>query len=170
MTGFIFYCNYVSLWSIINLAVSNEDQAYIKVIDLLYGIWTLDFFRYVVPPFCVSSRLEPVHIFYLQGLSTIFPYFLIAITWILINLHSCDCKIVVWMWKKFDGVILKHFDVKINSNGTVVDAFAAFFLLTFVKLFSILLIPLTPVSTFLVTQQLTQFTHMLLPILEVWKM
>ena len=148
MTGFIFYSNYISLRINIFVAVSNGDQAYIKVIDFLYGIWTLDFFRYVAPPFCISAKLKVVHILYLQCLSAIFPYILIAITWILINLYSRDSKVVVWMWKKLDRVILKHCNVKRNSDGTVVDAFAAFFLLTFVKFFSLFLTQLVPLTIF----------------------
>ena len=144
MIGFIFYSN-----SIINLTtfhpiISNEAQAYTKVISLLYGIWTLDFFRYAIPPFCVSSKLTNIHIIYLQSLSTFFPYLLIAITWVLIKLHSNDCKVVVWMWKKLDKVILKYIKVQRNSGRTVIDAFATFFLLSFAKLSVAFLLPLLP--------------------------
>ena len=155
MIGFVFYSNYNSIWAIINIFISNGNQAYVTVIDFLHGIWTLDFFRYSIPPFCVSPNLETIHIFYLQSVSAIFPYLLIIITWILINLHSRDCKVVVWMWKKLNRVILKHFNVKMNSSRTVIDAFATFFLLTFVKLLSMLLIPIAPMTT----TQVNNFNH-----------
>ena len=134
MIGFIFNCNYIILLTNIHPILSNEAQTYRKVISLLYGIWTLDFLRFVVPPLCISPFLRVVHIIYLQSVSTFFPYVLIVITWLLIKLHSNDCKVVVWMWKKLDKVILKHITVQSNSGRTVTDTFATFFLLSFAKL------------------------------------
>ena len=48
------------------------------------------------------------------------------------------------MWKKLDKVILKHIKVQMTSGRTVIDAFATFFLLSFVKLFTTILLPLLP--------------------------
>ena len=127
----------------------------IEIIKVIYGIWTLDLLRYIVPPFCVSEKLKLVHIFYLQWLSIIFPYFLIATTWLLIHLHSRDCKVVVWMWNKLRGIILKHFKVKRNSDRTVVNAFATFFFLTFVKISLFLLTSAVPLIVF----QVNNFNH-----------
>ena len=140
MFGFILYSNFIVILTTFHSITSNEAQAYTKVITLLYGIWTLDFFRYAIPPFCVSSKLTTIHIIYLQSVSTFFPYILIAITWLLIKLHSNDCKVVVWIWKKLDKVI----KVQRNSGRTVTDAFATFFLLSFVKLLTSILLPLLP--------------------------
>ena len=144
MLGFILYSNSIIILTNLHPITSNEAQAYTKVITLLYGIWTLDFFRYAIPPFCVSPKLITMHIIYLQSLSTFFPYVLIAITWLLIKLHSIDCKVVVWMWKKLDKIILKYIKIQRNSGRTVIDAFATFFLLSFVKLFATTLLPLLP--------------------------
>ena len=147
MIGFIFYSNYIYIWANFHLIITNEAQTYRKVIALLYGIWTLDFFRFVVPPFCISPLLRVRHIIYLQSVSTFFPYLLIGITWLLIKLHSNDCKVVVWMWKKLDKVILKHIKVHKNSGRTVIDAFATFFLLSFAKISVTFLLPVLPRTT-----------------------
>ena len=111
---------------------------------IFYGIWTLDFFRYAIPPFCISPNLKIIHVLYLQSVSTIFPLILIAITLICIKLHSRDYKIVVQPWQKLNRVIFKHFNVKWNSSRTFVDAFATFFLLSFSKVTVTLLFPLYP--------------------------
>ena len=144
MIGFIFNCNYIILLTNTHPIVSNEARTYRKVIALLYGTWSLDFFRLVVPPFCISSLLRVRHIIYLQSVSTFFPYVLITITWLLIKLHSNDYKVVVWTWKKLDIAILKHIKVQRNSGRTVIDAFATFFLLSFAKLSVTILLPLLP--------------------------
>ena len=144
MFGFILYSNSIIILTNTHPILLNEAQTYTKVISLLYGIWTLDFFRFAIPPYCVSPKLTSIHIIYLQSVSTFFPYVLIGITWLLIKLHSNDCKVVVWMWKKLDIVILKHIKVQRNSGRTVIDAFATFFLLSFAKLSVTILLPLIP--------------------------
>ena len=48
----------------------------------LYGMWNLDVIRFVLPPFCISSKLTFTHISLLGYVSVIFPFCLIVITWI----------------------------------------------------------------------------------------
>ena len=146
MISFIFYSNII-LFSL-NFNIVNQDrvasQALGTIAALSYGIWTLDFFRYVIPPFCVSPRLKIIHVLYLQSISTVFPYVLIAFTWLCIELYSRDYKVVTLPWQLLNRVIFKHINVKWNSGRTIVDAFATFFLLSFSKLSLMLLLPLYP--------------------------
>ena len=51
----------------------------LKVLLVLCGIWSLDFFRSVVPPFCVSSNVMTVHAFALEYLVAFYPIFLILL-------------------------------------------------------------------------------------------
>ena len=104
----------------------------------------MDFFRFVIPPFCVSPNLKSVHVFYLQNISTIFPFILIAITWLCIKLHSQDYRVVTWPWLLLNRVIFKHINMKWNSGRSIIDAFATFFLLAFSKVTLMLLLPLYP--------------------------
>ena len=143
MPSFIFYSN-----AIILFVHNGENQSYKSVLAIFYGIWSLDFFNYTIPPFCISPNFETIHILYLQSVSAIFPLILVALTWICIKLHSRDCKIVVWTWQLLNKVIFKHINVKWNSNRTVVDAFATFFLLSFSKVTLILFLPLSPLRIY----------------------
>ena len=62
------------------------------VLLTLHGIWNLDFFRYIVPPFCVTPNLKSIHILILHYISAFYPLLLIALTWICIELHSHNYK------------------------------------------------------------------------------
>ena len=147
MISFVFYSNIIVLHSL-NFNIVNHDQVEFKALGtiaaLSYSIWSLDFFRYVIPPFCVSPHLKIIHVLYLQSISTIFPYVLIAFTWLCIKLYSRDYKVVTVPWQLLNRVIFKHINVKWNSGRTIVGAFATFFLLSFSKLSLVLLIPLYP--------------------------
>ena len=56
-----------------------------QVLPVLCGVWSLDFFRSVIPPFCVSSNIKTVHILVLQYLVA---FYLILITYSCIKLHD----------------------------------------------------------------------------------
>ena len=71
LTGFVFMCQtynfietlYVDLdmkIEIVNHAGSNERflKVLAQAVRILCGFWNLDFFRFVIPPFCVSSHLS----------------------------------------------------------------------------------------------------------------
>jgi len=49
----------------LHMYIENEVNGYpyvvLQMILVLCGIWNLDFFRSVIAPFCVSSRIKTVH-------------------------------------------------------------------------------------------------------------
>ena len=86
--------------SVIRAEINGGIYILLNVVIMLYGIWNLDFFRYIVPPFCISSRLKIIHIVFLTYISAFYPLCLIAITWACIELHSRNFKPLVWLWDK----------------------------------------------------------------------
>ena len=98
---------------------STKEMTLIKILLTLHGIWNLDFFQYILPPFCVSPNLKFIHVLLLKYISAIYPVLLIALTWLVIEMcsHKINC-------------------LKINSqsNTTIIDIFATFFLLSYTKL------------------------------------
>ena len=144
MISFIFYSNIILLYLNLNLINKDQSQTYATFLAVSYGIWSLDFFRYAIPPFCISPHLQIIHALYLQNISTVFPYVLIAFTWLCIKLYSRDYKVITLPWQLLNRVIFKYINVKWNSGRTVVDAFATFFLLSFTNLSLTLFLPLYP--------------------------
>ena len=137
MVAFVLYCQVgISTFAVMNRYMYDTGYTYkfLQILITLYGIWNLDFFRYVIPPFCVSLHIRPIQIAFLNYISAFYPLILIAASWMLIKLHSRDCKPIVWLWSKLDGYILQKMNVKIDANNTLVDVFATFFLLSYAKL------------------------------------
>ena len=66
---FAFYedCGVNDQYSIINeVKFSNSGTALgrgTKILLTIYGVFNLDFFHFVLPPFCISSQLRPIHVF-----------------------------------------------------------------------------------------------------------
>ena len=105
----------------------------LKVLLVLCGIWSLDFFRSVVPPFCVSNNITSVHALALEYLVAFYPIFLILITYVCIKLHDNNFRPIVWLWKPFHRYFV-HFRRRWDSTASIINAFTTFLLLSFSKI------------------------------------
>ena len=114
-------------------AQSENDPILSKVVLLFFGLWNLDFVRYIVPPFCVSRILRPSHIEWLDFLSIFYLLFLVFLTWLLIELHGRNFRPLVWLWKPFHKCFVK-FQRKWDTRNDIIDVFASLFLLFYVKI------------------------------------
>ena len=109
----------------------------ILIMATFYGFWNLDFFRYILPPFCVSTELKQIHIILIDCISAFYPLCLIGITWIIIKLHFHNIKPVVWLWSKIFIKISKCSCIRnrsIRQKNSLIDVFATFLLLSYTKL------------------------------------
>ena len=99
----------------------------------LCGIWSLDFFRFVIPPFCVSSSIRTVHALALEYAVAFYPIFLILITYVCIKLHDNNFRPVVWLWKPFHRHFA-HLRRRWDSTASIINTFTTFLLLSFSKI------------------------------------
>ena len=104
------------------------------VLTSFYGFWNLDFFRYILPPFCISPNLKLIHITFLYYISAFYPLCLICITWICIELHFRHFKPIVWLWSKVTRCLSKRLTVKLDYSNSLISVFATFFLLSYAKI------------------------------------
>ena len=101
----------------------------------LCGIWSLDFFCSVVPPFCVSSSLKNIHALALEYLVAFYPICLIAITYTCIKLHNNNFWPLVWLWKPFHRHVVNiRRRCSWDSRASIINAFATFLLLSYSKI------------------------------------
>ena len=113
--------------------LSTTSRSVLKVILTGYGFWNLDFFRYLIPPFCVSPNLKNIHVLALQYVSALYPLLLIALTYACIELHGYNFRPIVWLWKPFHKCcvnVRRRWDTK----ASLIDVFATFLLLSYSKL------------------------------------
>ena len=109
--------------------VSKPITSIIYTVVTIYGFFNLDFFRYVIPPFCVSSQLNMLQVLSLEYIVAFYPLFLIIVIYICIQLHARDFKIFVYLWMPFRNCC-RNWD----SLETLIHAFAAFLLLSYSKI------------------------------------
>jgi hypothetical protein len=99
----------------------------------LYGMWNLDFFKYILPPFCLNIHLKQTHIALFGYISVVYPLCLIIITSVCVELHGRNLALIVRLWRPFHKYFVKlrkEWDVR----SDMIDVFATFLLLSCSKL------------------------------------
>ena len=104
-----------------------------KILLTFYGVFNLDFFHYILPPFCISNKLRPIHVFFLDYISAFYPFLLILLTWFCVELHGRNIRPIVWLWRPFHGCFVR-LRRGWNTKSDLIDVFASFFLLSYSKI------------------------------------
>ena len=68
----------------------------------------------------------------LDNIIAAYPLVIIVIMYVLVDLHSRDCRPVVVMWRPFHYCFAR-FRHQLNIRTSLVDAFGTFFSLSYVK-------------------------------------
>ena len=104
----------------------------VKTVISLYGFWNLDFFRVLLPPFCLHPNMSTLQVLALDYGIAVYPLFLIVVTYALVELHDHNFKIVVLLWKPFHRCFVS-FKRQWNIRASLIDAFVSFLQLSYVK-------------------------------------
>ena len=86
--------------------------------------WSLQFFKVVLPPFCISEKLTGIHIQMLNFVPATYPFVLVIISCILMELHARNCRIVGILWKPFK-IVLSKANITEVTGDAVFHAFAS---------------------------------------------
>ena len=143
MNSYIFVCQLAISTlndepSVTNLFASATSFTFIlPVVFIIYGIWNLDFFRYLIPPFCVSDQISPLHVVALEYIVAFYPLLLTVVVYICIQLHARDCWVIVCLCRVFCKCFSscrQRWGRQWNPFASLVHTFAAFLLLSYSKI------------------------------------
>ena len=137
MNAFIFASQVLSIVAssdpYIFVNISPFVQVIVILLSTIYGFWNLDFFRFVIPSFCVSQHLTPIQVLALEYIVAFYPLLLIVTTYIGVELYARDCRLIVWLWRPFSrclAFVLKRREF----NFSLVHTFSSFLLLSYSKI------------------------------------
>ncbi len=102
-------------------------------VTTFYSLWNLEYFRYAIPPFCVSESLSLVDVYVLEYLVATFPLFLILVIYVSVELHARGCKVLVCLWKPF-RICCARTRRWMDPRGSIVNVFATLLMLSYTKL------------------------------------
>ena len=117
----------------------------VRAFCVFYSLWNLDLFHSVYPDICLNiSTLQALALEYLFAF---YPYILILISYIIIVMYDRNYKLVVVAWRPFKKV-LDTFRISWDIRTSVIDSFATFFLLSYIKILSVSSDILTPTEIY----------------------
>ena len=133
-TAYILYCQFFTI--LFNSSVFFHTYVVKLVHPTIYksvftiiDVWSLDFFRHIIPPFCVDERLTNIHVLLIELLPPLYLLLLILLTYMCIELHARTFYVVIKLWKPFNRCVAKvrrSYDPK----ASIFNAFSAFILLS----------------------------------------
>ena len=91
----------------------------------LSELWSLLFFKSLIPPFCISEKLSSVHVQLLTIVPAIYVVALVIIILVLMDLHARNYKLICFLWKPF-SLFLKQISIVTYSSNAIIYAFATF--------------------------------------------
>ena len=144
MNAFVFLCQMITCASTLAnsymyvhyTADSTASHFLVVTIVTFFGIWNLDFFRYFLPPFCISSDMTTLHTLALDYVVAIYPLVLTVVIYFCIEMYDRGVRVVVYVWRPFH-VCFARFRRKWDPKGSVINAFATFLLLSYSKLLTV---------------------------------
>ena len=144
MNAIIFFSQLASSPAVVNMIstfayFSNADpvdhdinlMSVADVVAIPFSIWNLDFFRMFYKPYCLHPNLSIIQIMCLDYAIAMYPLLLIFLTYILFKFYErfkvarIFFKPVVWLFT--------HLNHQWNASTSLVEAFATFILLSYVK-------------------------------------
>ena len=146
MAHYVLFCNSIVLFfkslaglyaNLLHTAAHKHVFILGKFLLTLNAIWTLDVLYFVSPPLCVSVHIEEIYLSFLSTVATLYPFILLLITYVGIELHARDCKPVFCLWRVFHRMYVR-FRRTCDPNAPVIQAFATLFFLSYTKFISLM--------------------------------
>ena len=143
MAVFVLVNQLTTMPSLIRLIVTPESTPQVegRILITLASIWNLDFFRSLYTPFCIPS-VTPLQVLAFDYIVGVYPLLLIYLTYIAVVLHD-RYLIIAKLWRPAN-MLFTFIKREWNIRGSLVQAFASFLVLSYVKILNVSFDLLTP--------------------------
>ena len=135
MPTYVVFCQGVSI-ALMDLPTIAYDTIHLhtpaylgSVFLMIIEFWNFNFLKFVIPQFCISGKLNRLHIIFLNSTSTFFQLLLVILFIILIDLHSRQNKVIRCILKPL-SIVPK---MKRVTTDAVIHTLASFLFLSSTK-------------------------------------
>ena len=133
MAHYVLFCDIIVLFFRSSVGAQPKYfSIFIKPVLVLNAIWSFDPLYFVSPPICVSKHIQEIYIPFLDTVAAFYPFILLLLTYVGIELHAHDCKPVVHLWTLIHKPFVR-FRKTWDPNASVIQAFATLFFLSYAK-------------------------------------
>ena len=130
----VFYCKFVLVFYTELYGTSNiYILGLVKLLVSLSAVWSFDALFFIAPPLCISSHLEEIYMPLIEFVAILYPFILLFLTNIAIQLHFYNFKPIVTLWGAFYRLV-KKYHRHWEPNASLIQAFSSIFFLSYAKL------------------------------------
>ena len=144
MMVYVLTCQLLSIPLIVRYLSTRENNIHTNIVTAFFAVWNLDILRSVYPPFCIHPDMSTLQALALDYLLGVYPLVLILLTYLAVWLHD-RYSLVVRLWRPGYTLcmcIRRQWDIR----GSLIQAFATFLVLSYVKILNVSYDLLTPVT------------------------
>ena len=117
------------IYEYIDLHVSEAGKILFKSSLTISELWILQYFRFVIPSLCLSTKLTSIHIEVLNLATAIYPIVIVVIICISMELYARNYRIIHILWKPI-SIPLKKLNITSVTGDAIIHTFATFILLS----------------------------------------
>ena len=110
----------------------------------LVGVLNLDFFRFIIPPLCISASMKSITVLLFDYVIAVYPIVLTVFIYVSIELHDSNCWIIV----SLSSPLKRFWHRNWNPKETILITCATFLLLSYSKFLHVSLSLLFTVHTY----------------------
>ena len=136
------YCRFVlSFYTDLYGSSNSYIVGAVKLVASLSAVWSFDALFFVAPPLCISKHMEEIYMPLIEFVAILYPFSLLLLTYIVIQLHFYNFKPVVKLW----GVLhrfIKKFHRNWEPTTSLIRTFSSLFFLSYAKFHFIIFQPL----------------------------
>ena len=147
MAHYVLFCNALVVYFrtafgfLTGFGVPGTTNRYILRTFLMFNsMWSFDPLYPVSPPLCLSPHIQDIDRPYIEMLATLYPFMLLVLAYIGIELHSRDVRLVVLLWRPLHKRLIRC-RRSWNPNASLVQAFATVFYISYTKLIFLVFVP-----------------------------
>ena len=140
MSIYVLFCNVIVFYCKCVLPFYTElygsSNSYIvglvKLVASLSAVWSFDALFFIAPPLCMSKHLEEIYMPLIEFVAILYPFILLLLTYIVIQLHFYNFKPIVTLW----GVLhrfIKRFHRNWEPTASLIQTFSSLFFLSYAK-------------------------------------
>ena len=146
MAHYVMFCNIIVLYFKfiivypLSFVSSSTYNVLSKVVVTLCAVWSFDALFFVSPPLCISPHVEYIYKPYMDFLATLYPFILLLLMHMGIELHGRDFKPIVILWKPFQKMFMRFYTTW-EPSASMIQAFSSLFFLSYAKLLFVIAAP-----------------------------
>ncbi len=101
-----------SIWCVLGIKLLNYLPQYyaqskgmrftIGVLVTFFTSWNLEFFRLLLPPFCISESISNLQVLCMEYIVAFIPLILTVIMYVCFQQHARGNRVLICLWKPFE--------------------------------------------------------------------